>query len=38
LPGNNQKNPVFLWVIFRTPINTVQITPFHEASSSKIGI
>jgi len=38
LPGNNQKNPMFLWVVFRTPINTVQIAPFHESPSSKIGI
>jgi hypothetical protein len=37
LPGNNKKNPVFLWVIFRTPINTVQIAAFHGSSSSKIG-
>jgi len=38
LPGNNQKNPVFLWVVFRTPINAEQIAPFHGSSSPKIGI
>jgi hypothetical protein len=38
LPGNNEKNPVSFGVIFRTPINTVQIAPFHGLSSSKIGI
>jgi len=38
LAGNNQKNTVFLWIVFRTSINTVQIATFHGSSSSKIGI
>jgi len=38
LPGNNQKNTVFLWIVFGTPVNTIQIAPFHGSSSSKIGV
>jgi hypothetical protein len=38
LPGNNEKNTVFFGIVFRTPINAVQIASFHGLSSSKIGI
>ena len=33
LPGNDQKNPVILWVILRTPVDPVEIAALHEPDS-----
>ena len=33
LPGNDQKNPVILWVILRSPVDTEEIAALHEPDS-----